>query len=173
LEVSTRPDQYINIRCTEFPSIEFVRDYASKDITITFTAYDPDFKAAQATTENVNTSAGVAASVTIVPPGTQDITFLEAEIKNNGATVMNTATLSVNGRTFVFASLGLAAGKTLIIARDIDCRLLMTIDDVSVMDKRTAASDDDLILNQREANIVSITTANACAVKLSARGQYR
>ena len=172
-EVASRPNQYINVRCTDYPSLEWVRDYASKDITITFTAYDPDFKAVEPTIVNVTTTAGVEATATVIPPGTQDIAFLEAEIKNNGATTMNTATLSVGGRSFVFAALGLAAGKTLVIARDIDCRLAMTIEDVSVLDKRTAASDDDLILIQREANTVSITTANACAVKLSARGQYR
>jgi hypothetical protein len=109
----------------------------------------------------------------MVPPGTQDIAFLEAEITNSGGTTMNTATLSVGGRSFVFAALGLAAGKTLIIAYDADHRLTMTIDDVSVLDKRTSASEDDLILIQRETNTVSVTTANVCAVKLTARGQYR
>jgi hypothetical protein len=140
---------------------------------IGFTAFDPDFKAKYPTIVSLATAAGVTASASIAPPGTQAITFLEAEIRNDGATTMNTASISVNGRTFAFTGLGLAAGKTLIIARNAQCRLTMAIDGLSVLDKRTAASDDDLILMQRVPNTVSVLNANACAVKLIARGQYR
>ena len=173
LEAVQRPDQYINVYCTEFPSQEMARDYADNELAITFTAYDPDFKSIQPTVVNTTTVAATPKDVTIIPPGTQDITFLEAEITNSGSTTMNTATIAVNGRTFAFSALGLAAGKVLVIARDVDCRLTMTIDSVSVMGKRTDASDDDLVLIQRAANTVTLTTANDCAVKLSARGQYR
>ncbi|NLI20782.1 MAG: hypothetical protein GX418_04460 [Clostridiales bacterium] len=173
LELLQRPEQYLTVRCTGGPSLELVRDYAAKDITVQFTAFDPDFKAKYPTVATLSAAAGAAATATLTPPGTQDITFLEAEVRNDGETAMNALTLSVGGRSFAYTGLGLAAGKTLLIARDGDGRLTMTADGVSVLDKRTPESDDDLILLQRQMNTVTVLAERACAVKLLARGQYR
>jgi len=174
LEIPQRPDQYLNVRCTEYPDLELVRDYANKDIKITFTAYDPDWKACAATLVPLNTSAGVEVSATLSPPGTQDITFLEFEITNNGAAAMEAASVSVNGRTFAFAGLALAAGDTLTVSYDGDRLLKMaTGSGADKLQCRTAGSDDDLTLLQRQANTVTVTTGEDCAVKLMARGQYR
>ncbi len=174
LEIPQRPDQYLNVRCTEYPDLELVRDYANKDIKIAFTAYDPDWKARDATMASLGTSAGVEATATLSPPGTQDITFLEFEITNNGAAAMGTAIVSVNGRTFAFAGLALAAGEMLTVSYDGDHRLKMETDSgANRLQCRTDDSDDDLTLIQRQANTITVTTGEDCTVKLMARGQYR
>ncbi len=173
LEIADEPDKYLGVRCTAFPSLDVRRDYV-EDASVTFTAFDPSWKALHPTTASLKTTAGRAGSAYLTPPGTADTAFLEFEIKSIAAGAMNTAAVTVNGRSFSFAGLALAAGGTLAVRYDDDGRLsIATLDGMSKLHCRTAQSDDDLLLYQRKPNKVTVTTQTAAEVKLIGRGRYR
>lgn len=172
LEVGHRAGQMIRVEVTEYPALSSVRDFANT-CSVVFTAYDPCWSAIQPVKATLTTAAGVAKKTTLQPPGTAPTTFLEFEIKNNGSSAMNTATVSVNGRSFSFAGLGLPVGRSLVAAYDARGFLTLTANGANAMARRTAASADDLILYQRRSNEITVTTATAASVTLQATGRYR
>lgn len=173
LELADRPGLYLPVLCTAFPVMKNQRDY-SADLTMNFTAFNPAWRAMVPTTTTLKTTAGVSASAYIQPPGTEDATFLEFEVKNTSSGTMNTAAVTVNGRSFSFTGLGLASGGTLAVKYDDDGLLsIVTLGGVSKLHCRTAQSDDDLLLYQCKPNKVAVTTATVADVKLIGRGRYR
>ncbi len=172
LQVNYRPNQQLRVKYTDMPAGGSALQWADA-VSVGFTAYDPYWEAVEPTTASLSTSGGTAKKTTLQPVGTADTTFLEFDIKNAGAGTMNTATISVNGRSFSFTSLGLAVGQTLSVAYDQDGYLLIRIGNASAMNKRTGTSDDDLILYQRKPNEVTVTTGAASSVTLKATGRYR
>ncbi len=173
MELADRPGLYLPVLCTAFPTMKNQRDY-SADITMTFTAFNPAWRATVPETVTVKTEAGKSAFAYLQPSGTEDATFLEFEIKNTSTGIMNTATVTVNGRSFAFAGLGLVAGGTVAASYD-DAGLLSiaTLGGMTKLHCRTAQSNDDLLLYQRQPNKVTVITAVAADVKLIGRGRYR
>lgn len=173
LELTDRPGLYLPVLCTALPMMKNQRDYTT-DLTMTFTAFNPAWRAMVPTTTTLKTTSGVSASAFIQPTGTEDATFLEFEIKNTSSVTMNTASVAANGRSFAFSGLGLVSGETLAVRYDDDGLLsITTLGGVSKLHCRTAQSDDDLLLYQRKPNKVTVTTATVADVKLIGRGRYR
>lgn len=172
LEAGYRDGQSIRVEVADYPNLSSIKDFANS-CSVLFTAYDPGWRAITPTKATLTTITGTAQKVTIQPPGTEATTFLEFDIKNTGSSVMDTATVSVNGRSLAFTSLGLSAGATLNVAYDADGFLSMRIGTTNVFSKRTAASADDLVVYQRKINEVTVVTATAASVTLKATGRYR
>lgn len=171
LEIDNRDGLQLEVAVTELPSLGSVRDYM-RACSITFTAYDPYWVNALHTKAALTLAANAQGKTTLSPYGTAEMTFLEFDIKNTGASTMNTATVTANGRSFSFAALGLAAGKTLNVFYSAQGYLNMTDGGASVVGKRTAASADDLILYQRKANEIKVTTSTASNVTLKCKGRW-
>lgn len=170
LTLGSRSDMQIGVVCDRLP------DFSGRDRTdemeVGFTAYDPYWRGCDPVTVSLDTTAGTAATVTLRPSGTARETFLEFDIKNTGTAAMASANVSVNGMAFALSGLGLNAGQLLTVSYDSNGFLAMGIGGGSVMDKRSAASADDLVLRQRADNPVSVTTSQPARVTLRAWEQW-
>ena len=169
LTISDRPGQRLWVICDKLPVITSSLKWTDT-LTIGFTAYAlPYWQEAHPATA-VYTGANGSAVVT--PSGNRDC-YLEAEIIASGGTV-DTLTIAANGRRYMFEGLGLANGQTLSIGySDADHLQYMRIGDASVLSKRTASSDDDLLLHPRRQNTVTISANAAVRATIKARGVWR
>lgn len=170
LELQSRDGQYINVICTSAPAADSMRDYTNT-LTLEYTSFDPFWKTTERAMATDNLVAETESEISIIPSGNAEQTFLEFELENTSGSTIDDFTIDVNGYAFTFASLGLAAGKTLICAYDSEGYLTLTIDGASVMDKRTG--DDDLLLNIAESNTVAATAEYAATLTLYARGLWK
>lgn len=167
LTINTRPYQRLYVTCTQ-PANYKVFSW-SEDMTVAFTAYDEAYWQ-DAVPARVSLS-GTDASVSVTPRGTRAC-CLQAEITNASGGTVNTLSLAANNSQMAFEGLALAAGKTLVIAYDERHLLTATVDGVSKLSCRTAASADDLWIDPRKANPVRFVAARACSVSLILRGEY-
>ncbi|MEG1891371.1 MAG: hypothetical protein RR301_08135 [Clostridia bacterium] len=168
--IGYRNAQQINVCCEKLPDIDG-REWRD-EIELTLTAYNPYWRGIDPALVSVTTKAAEAAMVTMRPNGSAKITFLEFEIRNNGTAAMTSATIAANGLTFTLAGFSLASGKTLKAAYDDNGFLSFTADGASIAEKRSADSADDLLLEQRQDNAVSVTTNQPAKVTLMAWEQW-
>ena len=169
LTISDRPGQRLWCVVDKLPVITSSLSWTDK-LTIGFTAYDlPYWQEVYPAAVNFTGKSG---SVTLAPAGTKDC-YLEADITATGGTV-NTLTIGVGGRTFAFFGLGLGKTKRLSIGYDDEHHLqYMLIGETSVLGKRTAASDDDLMLAPRKGNVITVTANTDINATFRARGLWR
>ena len=170
LELSNRDGQYINVICTEAPSIDSHRDYMNT-LKLEYISVDPFWQNRAPESATVNLAASVAGSVSISPTGNVDQSFMTFTLKNTSGGTINTFSIAVNGYGFSFTALGLAAGATLVCSYDSEGYLTLMIGATSVLSKRTG--DDDLVLNQQEANTVTATASGTATLVVYARGLWK
>lgn len=175
-----RPDHYLNVVCTEAPSLGSIRDYADT-LSMTYTSYGPYWLANSPVTASLSYAHDPEPAtivdadwkwMSITPSGSADNCFLEFSVTNDEASAaMDDLVIATVDKSFVFTDLELGAGETLVCAYNADGFLSLAIDGTSVMDKRTGS--DDIILTQRTLNTVGIRTIKAATVTLSARGLWK
>ena len=123
--------------------------------TIIFIAYGVPFW------QDATATSDVSGVLTV--PGILQ-TVCNAEIENNGSSIIDSLTVTAGNSSMVFSSLGLAAGETLKIGHRNDGTLWLRIYNNntyrSVLDKRTGGSADDLYVDPG-ARIVSATSGTA------------
>ena len=71
-----------------------------------------------------------------------------------------------------FAGLALGAGQTMTIAHDARGLLTARVSGTSVLDKRTAASSDELELEPGKNAALSVTTNGTSSTTFEVRGRY-
>lgn len=166
LTVSYRPDKRLRVAPGAVPALGKVRDY-TQEITMKLTAYAvPYWEDVDARTWTYEADDDGEDEIAIT--GARE-TPLQALIVPSAE--LDTFTLQVGDDFITLADLNLASGKALVIGRTTDDFLTITADGVGILNKRTAASSDDLLLRPG-ANTVSWTADATCAVTLSARGRY-
>lgn len=169
LTINDRPGQRLWVICDRIPVIPSSLKWTD-ELTIGFTAYALPYWQQQYPA--TATYTGTNGSTFVSPAGNRDC-YLEAEITATGGTV-NELVLAVGGRAYAFTGLGLANGQTLSIGYSDDEHLqYMRVGDQSVLSKRTAASDDDLILLAKSQNAVTITANAAVRATIKARGLWK
>lgn len=144
----------------------------TREYTIVFRAYNVPF---WQDITNTNTSGNINAgtgSITLQANGTVQ-TVLNCTIQNLGSGTMDTFSITVNGNTISLSDIGLEQYDSMYIQHDDSGLLKITKGPVivSIYDKRSADSADDLYLNPGN-NTVSITTPARIAVVCSAYGRY-
>ena len=171
LRASVRPGQQLNVICTEYARAEDVRAYAD-ELSLAFEAAGvPYWQEAQPSSL---TLSGDSASGSLVVRGNAP-TVLDATVTpTGGALTALTLTATAGGRATVFAFSGLsvAQGTALVIAHDAQGLISISAGSVSLLGKRTAASDDELVALPGVAAI-SCEANTACSAVVSARGRYR
>ena len=171
LSVGYRDAQTLRVLCDKLP------DISSKtwddEMELTLTAYDPYWQSVDAMTAAANVAANTATGIVIHPDGSADTTPLLLDILNNASAAMTSATVAVGGKSIALGGFSLAAGKHLIADYDDYGYLRIRADGVSVLSARSAASADELLLEQRKSNTVTVTVNQAARVTLKAYARWK
>lgn len=166
LETSDRPYKRLYVVCDVYPSINSAMRWLDT-ITMTFSAYElPFWQEKIPNTVSVTAAADTDGSAKLFCQGYFPAN-LEAEI-TPGASI-ETLSISVAGKTMAFDGLT-DAGKIKISYTDDRNILTVTQGDTSVLDKRTAASADDLPLVPGEYNTITVHGSAALSAVFSVRG---
>ena len=169
LQINDRPEQRLRVVCEDMPAITSALKW-TEELSVVFTAYAVPYW--QETHAVSVSGSGQSGTVHLAPLGDMPC-CLEANISNTGSGTLNILTLTAGNRSFAFSGLGLASGKTLTIRYAEDTGLLrMEIEWESVMNKRTAASADDLLLYPG-SNTITFTADQQISGIFKARGLWR
>lgn len=170
LTVNYRENMFLPVYFASIPTPASSLDWTD-ELSLLFTAYSPYWRSLYPVRTSADLTANTKTDVNFYPTGNSE-TFLEFSLENTAASTLNTLTVETGGRKFEFEGLGLANGQTLDISYGDNEILQITANGASALSKRTADSDDDLILQARTQNTVSITSDAAATIHLRARGRY-
>lgn len=171
LKCTERPDRQMYVESVTFPNPGDLWDWTD-EYTITFHAYSvPFWQDITSTSASGNINAGTG-SLTLRASGNVQ-TVLNGTFQNLSNGTMDTFSITVNGNTISLSDIALESYDSLYISHDDSGLLKITKGPVivSLYDKRSADSADDLYLNPGN-NTVSITTPARIAVVCSAYGRY-
>lgn len=141
LEVNQRPGQYLNVHLDKPPVIKSAMRWMD-EITITFTAYEFPYWRDLAFVQVTTTYNEYA---TLQLPG-NGLALVSALVTNTGTETISSVFIYVNNSPMVFSGIALHPGETLEIGYNERDILLARIGDVSQLEKRTADSVDDLVM---------------------------
>lgn len=162
LSINDRPDQRLLVVCSTPPTVASALKW-TESIRMTFTAYEIPFWEEVYPVRTATTTG----SATLRPVGTVEAVPLLAEITAQSA--IDTLSISVNGGSYAFSGLGMAAGDVLTIGYE-DGVQVMRVGAESALSKRTPESSDDLYVRCGEANKITITADGSYSAVFSARG---
>lgn len=169
LTVGHRPGKRLYVVCTQRPKTKTFS--WTERMTIIFTAYSESCW--EEVTPTTLTLTGTSASTSTFKPNGTRPCFLEAEITNAGSAALTSLTLTANGKSIALSGISVAVGSKVTIAYDERHLLSIKSGSTSLLAYRTAASQDDLLLNPGVNNSVSIVTNVTCSTVLKARGMWR
>lgn len=174
MTVNYRPYQWLQVVRTSLPS--FGGEWkTAEEIELQFTAYGiPFWQSKDLTVTNVG-SASTAHELAITPPGTAEESFLRWSLVNSGSGTLTALTLQNLGNGSFIALEGLSIPPAGRVVADYDLNGYLTIKDGSgnsLLNKRTAASYDDVVLTQRKGNTIRVTASSPVDGLISARGLY-
>lgn len=172
LRVNYRPHQQLQVIRTALPSFGGEWKWA-EEISLGFTAYGvPFWQDDTLTRTQVN---GTQISAGIRPPGTAERCFLRWSLTNRSGSSLTSLTVkNADNGTFITLS-GISVAPGGMVAADYDLNGYLSIKDGNgntLLPKRTAASYDDVVLNQRSGNTIEITASGEVDGVISARGLY-
>ena len=168
LTVGHRPGKRLYVVCTQRPKTKTFS--WTERMTVIFTAYSESCW--EEVTPTTLTLTGTSASTSTFKPNGTRPCFLEAEITNAGSAALTSLTLTANGKSIALSGISVAVGSKVTIAYDERHLLSIKSGSTSLLAYRTAASQDDLLLNPGVNNSVSIVTNVTCSTVLKARGMW-
>ena len=167
LSVSDRPWQRLNCICTTPPRFASAISRTER-LTIGFTAYGNPFWEDENPT--VASLSGLNGSGSLYVPGTAEENYVEIQAAPASGT-LNELTLTVGENTIVLSGLGATSSNPLTITYENGLQKIK-VGNVSVLDKRTPASADNLIARIGAYNDISFTADVLTTVQFSARGLW-
>ena len=170
LAVNYRENMFLPVYFASIPTPASSLDWTD-ELSLTFAAYSPFWRSLYPTRVSADLTANMKTDVNFYPTGNSE-TFLEFSVENTSASMLNALTVETGGRKFEFEGLGLANGQALEVSYGDNEILRIAANSASALAKRTADSDDDLILQPRMQNTVSVTSDAAATIHLQARGRY-
>ena len=173
LTVNYRDRQKLRVICAQMPAVKTLTKWA-ETYSITFRAYEVPFWQSM-DAESAAITAGTSGSVTLAVKESAGGKLCFEATNGSGSTV-NAASVTANGKSIIFASLGLANGEKLIgdyDENDVQRLRIKNTSNVfrSVLDKRTTASADDVPLKQG-GNTVSVTSGAALSWNVYTYGRW-
>ena len=168
LTTSDRPDRVLRVVCESLPTIGSAQKWTGS-CSIGFVAYAVPFWEDEAPRRVSITGNG---SKSLFVPGFAASASVEATVKNTGSGAISTVTLTAGDTSMTFAGLALGAGQTMTIAHDARGLLTARVSGTSVLDKRTAASSDELELEPGKNAALSVTTNGTSSTTFEVRGRY-
>ena len=168
LTTSDRPDRVLRVVCDSPPAIGSAKNWTGV-CSIGFVAYSVPFWEDE-TPRRVSITGNGSKSLFV--PGFAAPASVEATVKNTGSGVISSVTLTAGDTSMTFNGLSLAAGQTMTIAHDARGLLTARIGGASVLDKRTAASSDELELEPGRNAALTVTTDGTASTTFAVRGRY-
>ena len=169
LTVNDRPRQRLCVICDSPPEISSALKW-TQPLKMTFTAYEQPFWEDEY--PRTATLSGESDRKTLYVPGIGAETRVEVKVSNTSSTPLDALTITAGGTTMEFEGLGLEAGEVLEIDYDERALLRIHAGGKSKMSCRTAASDDELLLETGKTSEVSVQADGPVSALIRARGLY-
>ena len=174
LTVNYKTNRRIWVVLAQAPGEGSLWDY-TKNFQIVFRAYGVPYWEEIEASSTAELSAGTLKTGTITVSGNAD-TVADLVLTNESESTVNACTVTVDGHSFNFDSLGLAVGESLVISHENDgvlkIRILETDEDYrDAMSKRLPTSADDLNCRTGSRSI-SFTSDYSCSMTVSCKGRY-
>lgn len=169
LTTDDKPGKRLHVVCTTPPAIMSTKGWTNR-LTMSFAAFDNPFWEDVSPTTLI--LSGTSGSGDIYAPGSASDPFVEVDVKPTGT--LTRIELYAGETTFVLSGIYIPAGKVLAIYYDDKQTLHIERQDtgVSLLSKRTAESDDDLMIERGKFSEVSYVANVNCAITFKARGLY-
>lgn len=173
LTTNYRTGQRLRVVCSALPAAGYADEWEGS-YTLTFRAFTVPCWEADKKNDTRISSRG--ATVVISTEGNME-TPLRIRAENRTNSTCQTAKIVAAGKTLDFAGLGLAGGETLVIDYGADGLQFIRIEEKdgktrSAMDKRTAASHDEIMLQGDSRTSVRLSSGVALDWTLSTFGRY-
>lgn len=168
LTTSDRPDRVLRVVCESLPTVGSAQKWTGI-CSIGFVAYAVPFWEDESPRRVIITGNG---RKSLFVTGFAAPASVEAMIKNTGSGAISSVTLTAGETSMTFNGISLAAGQTMTIAHDARGLLTSRIGGTSVLDKRTAASSDELELEPGKNAALSVTTDGTASTTFEVRGRY-
>lgn len=166
LAVNDRPGQRLCVECATLPMIASAKRWTN-ELSMVFTAWEkPCWEDAFPTTVQ-RTGNG---SAVLRFAGTMPDSTLAAEITASGA--VGKVTISCNGQSYTLTGLGMVAGDVLRIGHDEHGLQFMRVNDRSVLSHRQPDSSDEIMLQPRTDNTITLSADGSVSAVFSARGKW-
>ena len=169
LTTDDKPGKRLHVVCITPPAIMSTKGWTNR-LTMSFAAFDNPFWEDVSPTTLI--LSGASGSGNIYAPGSASDPFVEADVKPTDT--LTSLTLTAGDTSFVLSGISIPSGKELSIYYDEKQTLHIERKDTkaSFLSKRTATSDDDLMIERGKFSAVSYTANVNCAVTFKARGLY-
>ena len=168
LTTSDRPDRVLRVVCESPPTVGSAQKWTGV-CSIGFVAYAVPFWEDEAPRRVSITGNG---SKNLFVPGFAAPASVEATVKNTGSGAISSVTLTAGDTSMTFNGLSLGTGQTLTLAHDARGLLTARIGGTSVLDKRTAASSDELELEPGRNATLTVATDGTASTTFAVRGRY-
>lgn len=168
LSVNTRPNQVLQVKYTDLPAVGSSLRWTDT-LSVTFTAYNtPYWLAAKPTRKTAACVATVEKEIIIAPVGTAETTMLEFSL--TASDDVDSVVIASNGYTITLSDIGAVSGDVIAGTYDADGYQHFTLNGASIYEKRTG--DDDIPMNCRQPNTVTVTTDGDATFTAIARGRF-
>ena len=168
LTTSDRPDRVLRVVCESLPTIGSAQKWTGT-CSIGFVAYAVPFWEDE-TPRRVTISGNGSKSLFV--PGFAAPASVEASVKNTGSSAISSVKLTAGDTSMTFSGISLSSGQTMTLAHDARGLLTARVSGTSVLDKRTAASSDELELEPGKNAALSVTTNGTSSTTFEVRGRY-
>lgn len=171
LTTNYRRDQRLKVICSEAPALGAVRAWTT-DMAIQFTAFANPFWEDTTPTIYAIPEHGKLLEFVATPNGTADSAMVEAAITVMSAAPMTNVKISCDKTMIELQNIRVEQNRKLAIFYDAAGFLVMDAAGTHVLNRRTAASSDDLIARLRHANAIRIESDADVQAKILIRGCY-
>ena len=168
LTTSDRPDRVMRVVCESLPTIGSAQKWTGV-CSIGFVAYAVPFWEDE-TPRRVSITGNGRKNLFV--PGFAAPAEVEAKVTNTGSGAISSVTLTTGDTSMTFNGISLGAGQTMTLAHDARGLLTARIGSTSVLDKRTAASSDELELEPCRNATLDATTDGTASTTFEVRGRY-
>jgi hypothetical protein len=172
LTINDRPGQRLRVVCEALPTIESAKKWLD-EVQVVFAGYNPPFWEE----ENVmavtlgGTNGATSGSTTAKIPGNANETLISATITAKAS--VSSFSVTANGKTISLSGLSLSSGDAVTIDYDDNMIIRIRKGTTSLLDKRTAASADDLMVDSGKENAFSFTSSGNAVVSFNIRGWWQ
>ena len=159
---------YLDCVCEQLPSIQSVKKWLDP-LTVVFSAYD--FPYWQDEDPAVASLTGRNSGGSIDVPGTAKKAYASVTVTSKAGTVTS-LTIYVGSTSISLSGISIAKNKTVIVDYDKNRILHITSDGVSLLNKRTGASSDDLYALCGETNEIRVVASSEVTATFTIRGAW-